>query len=98
MDNIANRYLSDVDSRASIMKELNDMCESDEYSENDCKYYLKYAAKIMEKGDAYVVSERDRLQKMTDSKSIKREKRENFVLRVNILNGYLEGPEFKEEL
>lgn len=90
LDILANKYFKNSNSRDETLKELNEKCIE---RENDCKYYLKYASKITEKGDDYIEKERDRLQKLSKSDSIVKEKRDNFVVRMNILNGFLEGEE-----
>merc|ERR1712176_735439 len=94
LDALANKYLSDVGGRDGVLVELKGLCED---REDDCKYYLKYTAKISEKGDEYVQKERDRLQKLAKSDSVKKEKRDNFILRMNVLNGFLEGEESMTE-
>jgi protein disulfide-isomerase A6 len=98
LDAVANTYYSDEASRSDSLQALNDLCESDDFTEDDCKYYLKYAAKIGAKGNAYATTERDRLQKLSKSTSITRTRKDNFIVRMNVLNGYLEGSEFKQEL
>jgi len=100
LDTLANKYLTESGSRDATLKELEGLCAN---RENECKYYLKYAQKINEKGDEYATKERDRLQKIAKSDSVTKEKRDNFILRMNVLNGFLEGKEFmtdavKEEL
>ena len=37
--------------------------------------------------------ERNRLQKLAKSDSLLKEMRDNFILRMNVLNGFLEGEE-----
>jgi len=90
LDVLANRYLTDTASREDTLKELETECAS---RETDCKYYLKFAAKIAEKGDEYAEKERNRLQKVSKSDSVTAVKRENFLLRMNVLSGFLEGAE-----
>ena len=87
---LANKYLTDSASREDTLKELETECAS---RESDCKYYLKYAAKIAEKGDEYAQKERDRLHKVSRSDSVVPEKRDNFLLRQHVLEGFLEGEE-----
>ena len=94
MDSLANKYLTDSGSRDGTLKVLKEVCKD---RETDCKYYLKYATKIAEKGDEYAQKERDRLKKLSRSDSIVKEKRDNFVLRMNVLNGFLEGEESTED-
>ena len=94
MDSLAHKYLKDNGKRDETLKELQEICKD---RETDCKYYLKYATKIAEKGDEYAQKERDRLQKLSKSDSIVKEKRDNFVLRKNVLNGFLEGEESTED-
>ena len=90
MDALANKYLTDKSGRDGVLGELKDLCKD---RENDCKYYLKYVGKVSEKGDEYVEKERNRLRKLAKSDSVLKEKRDNFILRMNVLNGFLEGEE-----
>mmetsp|Transcript_52749 Transcript_52749/g.47389 ORF Transcript_52749/g.47389 Transcript_52749/m.47389 type:complete len:251 (+) Transcript_52749:101-853(+) len=90
LDTLANKYLTDSGSRDATLKELEETCIE---RDDDCKYYKKYATKIAEKGNEYAQKERDRLQKLSRSDSIVKEKRDNFVVRMNVLNGFLEGEE-----
>jgi len=94
LDVLANKYLTDTASREETLKELETVCAD---RESDCKYYLKFAGKITEKGDEYVQKERDRLQRVSRSDSVTPVKRENFLLRMNVLNGFLEGAEVMTE-
>eukprot|EP01084_Bolivina_argentea_P280492 479696_1 len=93
LDTIANTYFADSSARDASLTEMKTVCESDQFSDEDCKYYLKYANKIGEKGNDYASKERNRLQKLTKSDSISKEKRDNFIVRMNVLNGFLEGAE-----
>lgn len=93
LDTLANKYLTNSGERSSVLSALKTLCESDKFTESDCKYYLKYADKIAEKGDEYTTKERDRLQKLSKSDSVQKEKRDNFIYRMNVLNGFLEGAE-----
>jgi len=90
LDVLANKYLTDSASRADTLKELEAECAE---RESDCKYYLKFAAKIAEKGDGYPRRERNRLHRVSRSDSVTAVKRENFLLRKNVLDGFLEGAE-----
>jgi len=90
LDVLANQYLQDKDAREGVLDSLKEICKD---REEDCKYYLKYASKLNEKGDEYVEKERDRLAKLARSDSVKKDKRDNFILRMNVLNGFLEGEE-----
>merc|ERR1711871_167575 len=59
------------------------------------KYYSLVMKKILERGNGFVESEIDRLQKMVDSGSISEEKKQFFQRRLNILPSFLHT---KEEL
>merc|ERR1712013_104761 len=96
LDRLAKRILTESASRTEVMGELEAECESVARA-SECKYYLKYAKKVGEKGEDYVEKERDRLSKLSRSDSITKEKRDNFILRMNVLNGFLEGEESVED-
>lgn len=96
LDKLANRYLTETASRTEVMAELEEECASVARA-SECKYYLKYAKNVGAKGDGYVEKERDRLNKLSRSDSITKEKRDNFILRMNVLNGFLEGEESTED-
>ncbi len=53
--------------------------------------------KIAEKGNEYATKENTRLSGLSKSTSITKEKKSNFMLRANVLQGFVEGPEFVEE-
>ena len=90
MDTIAN----DIYNYKKSLSDLETACKG--YSTDECKYYIKYTNKISDKGKAYVTKERDRLAKTSKSSSIKKDKRDNMIIRMNVLNGFLEGPEFMD--
>eukprot|EP00483_Globobulimina_turgida_P002500 UN02504 len=95
LDILANKFLTDSNERDATLQELSEVCQD---RESDCKYYLKYTGKISDKGDEYATNERNRLKKMTTSASVTKEKRDSFFLRMNILNGFLEGEESTAEV
>eukprot|EP01084_Bolivina_argentea_P055588 101887_1 len=95
LDTLANQYFTDAAARDDTLKELETVCES---RASECKYYLKYASKIADKGDDYVKTERDRLKNLSKSGSVQKEKRDNFIRRMNVLNGFLEGEESTQEV
>mmetsp|Transcript_12112 Transcript_12112/g.15131 ORF Transcript_12112/g.15131 Transcript_12112/m.15131 type:complete len:359 (-) Transcript_12112:35-1111(-) len=91
LDTIANDIYNDKKS----LSDLQTACKG--YSTDECKYYIKYTNKISDKGKEYVTKERDRLAKTSKSSSIKKDKRDNMIIRMNVLNGFLEGPEFMDD-
>ena len=62
---------------------------------DECKYYIKFTNKILDKGTDYVTNEISRLTKLSKSESITAEKRDNMLLRINVLTGFTEGSEIE---
>jgi len=92
IDVIAHEFYKNKSQRKDILSKFQSECGK-QISEDDCKHYLKFMQSINEKGDDFVTKERDRLLKISQSSSITKDKKDGFVIRVNVLTGFLEGPE-----
>jgi len=93
LDSIANSFYKNKSLRKGILSQFQNDCKGSPYTEDDCKYYLKFMEAINEKGDDYVAKEKERLLKISQSDSVAQDKKDSFVIRMNILAGFLEGPE-----
>lgn len=93
IDSIAHSFYKNKSQRKELLTQLQNDCGGNQFSDDDCKHYLKFMQTINEKGDDFVTKEKDRLLKLSQSDSVTKDKRDNFVIRMNVLNGFLEGPE-----
>jgi len=96
IDVIAHSFYTNKDQRATLLSQLQSDC-GNKYSEDKCQYYLKSMQMINEKGDDFVTKEKDRLLKIIQSGNVVKDKKDSFVVRMNILEGFLQGPEISVE-
>jgi len=98
LDILAHKFYTDTSSRRDTRKETETLCSGGNLNKDDCDNYLKFMDKIVEKGSKFAANERDRLDTLISSGSVRPDKKNAMVLRRNVLIGFLEGPEsIKEE-
>jgi len=93
IDAIAHQFYKNKSQRKEILTQFQSDCGGNQFSDEDCKYYLKFMQSINEKGDDFVTKEKDRLLKISQSDSVAKDKKDGFFIRMNVLSGFLEGPE-----
>jgi len=98
LDTLAHKFYTVTASRAATRKEIDSLCSGDTFSKDDCDNYVKILDKIVEKGNKYVTDERDRLDRVLSAPGIRPDKKTGMIIRKNVLDGFLQGPEsFKEK-
>jgi len=93
IDGIAHAFYKNKSQRKELLTQLQNDCGGNQFTDDECKFYLKFMQTINEKGDDFVTKEKERLLKISQSDSVAKDKRDSFVIRMNVLNGFLEGPE-----
>jgi len=93
IDAIANSFYKNKSQRKELLTQLQNDCGGNQFTDDECKHYLKFMQSINEKGGDFVTKERDRLLKISQSDSVNKDKKDSFIIRMNVLNGFLEGPE-----
>lgn len=81
--------MANADKRSDLLKEAEKIESGLEGGDKEyAKYYLASMKKILEKGDDFVQTEKDRLNGLINSKSTAEAKKKEFNKRLNILNAF----------
>jgi len=96
LDALATKFMTSEDRNAVIEETVK---ASEAIADKEATFYHKFMKKIVEKGDEYVESETSRLSRMLETGPISDEKRDQFMIRRNILSAFAsQDDEVKEEL
>ena len=90
LDAIASKFISAPKgdkARKAALKEAKEVSEKD--GSKYAQYYAKVMAKIDKDGDDYVSKETARLERISESGTTTREKRDDFIIRKNILGSFV---------
>ncbi|CAO3678387.1 unnamed protein product [Umbelopsis ramanniana] len=88
LDALAIKFISTSDkaTRQSILEQA--QAEAKKSSESLATYYYKIMEKILEKGDAFLNTEKQRIEKVSSTGSVTEAKADNFKSRKNILAAF----------
>ncbi|KAJ3406338.1 hypothetical protein HDV05_006063 [Chytridiales sp. JEL 0842] len=86
LDALASKFISTPSQRAETLAEAK---KSKKAASKYGKYYIKVMEKISEKGDGYVEKEISRLSKIAESGTTTLEKKDDFLIRKNILGSFV---------
>lgn len=85
-DEFAKDFMSNVDKRDSILEEAKSLIDAQE-NPKDATYYTKVMERVQSKGDAFITSEIERLNRLLDG-AISAKKNDEFSVRRNILKQF----------
>lgn len=89
-DELASQFMSSKDKRADIIKQAEKLLAEikDDKERTSAKFYIAAMRKIEEKGDSFVENESQRLKSMLDKATLKKNKKDEFQTRLNVLSSF----------
>uniref|UniRef100_A0A7S0H6R2 Endoplasmic reticulum resident protein 29 C-terminal domain-containing protein n=1 Tax=Hanusia phi TaxID=3032 RepID=A0A7S0H6R2_9CRYP len=90
LDELASQFMSSKDKRADIIKQAEKFLADikDDRERTAAKFYIAAMRKIEEKGDSFVETETQRLKSMLDKATLKKNKKDEFQTRLNVLSSF----------